>query len=357
MGCGGSIAQPKCSAEASDLIDEQLRGDHATSTVEIKLLLLGAGESGKSTIVKQMKIIHCDGYSLQERIQFRPIVYSNATQCLLSILYAMKKHGVEFCNASRIEDAGLLFKAIQFHEEPQILCDLGEIMERLWKDEGVQRCFSHSRKYHINDSGAYFLNEIKRISTPDYAPTDQDILNTRARTTGIINTKFFYKNLRFKIVDVGGQRSERLKWLCCFEDVTAIFFCIALSEYDLMLEEDSEVNRMFESMKLFERICNNKLFTITSIIVFFNKIDIFKDKIKFSPLTVCFPEFQGNNSYNEALAYIQGKFLGLVKSEFKEKKEIYSHVTCATDTRNIEYVFDVTTDVLIKANQKECGML
>ena len=38
--------------------------------------------------------------------------------------------------------------------------------------------------------------------------------------------------------DVGGQRSERKKWIHCFEDVTAIIFCVAMSEYDQVLHED-----------------------------------------------------------------------------------------------------------------------
>jgi hypothetical protein len=47
-----------------------------------------------------------------------------------------------------------------------------------------------------------------------------------------------------RVVDVGGQRNERRKWLHCFQDVKAIIFCVALSEYDLVLEEDNNVNRM-----------------------------------------------------------------------------------------------------------------
>ena len=43
--------------------------------------------------------------------------------------------------------------------------------------------------------------------------------------------------------DVGGQRSERKKWIHCFEGVTAIIFCVALSGYDLVLAEDEEMNR------------------------------------------------------------------------------------------------------------------
>ena len=93
--------------------------------------------------------------------------------------------------------------------------------------------------------------------------------------------------------DVGGQRSERKKWIHCFEGVTAIIFCVALSGYDLVLAEDEEMNRMIESMKLFDSICNSKWFVETSIILFLNKKDLFEEKIQRSPLTICFPEYTG----------------------------------------------------------------
>jgi guanine nucleotide-binding protein G(i) subunit alpha len=72
-------------------------------------------------------------------------------------------------------------------------------------------------------------------------PTQQDVLRTRVKTTGIVETNFLYKNLNIKLVDVGGQRSERKKWIHCFEGVTAIIFCVAMSEYDLVLSEDDEM--------------------------------------------------------------------------------------------------------------------
>ena len=50
-------------------------------------------------------------------------------------------------------------------------------------------------------------------------------------------------SLPYRIVDVGGQRSERKKWIHCFEDVTAILFFVALSAYDLGLREDGIVVR------------------------------------------------------------------------------------------------------------------
>lgn len=50
------------------------------------------------------------------------------------------------------------------------------------------------------------------------------------------------KLTRRSMFDVGGQRSERKKWIHCFENVTSIIFCVALSEYDqVLLEESSQV--------------------------------------------------------------------------------------------------------------------
>jgi len=185
-------------------------------------------------------------------------------------------------------------------------------------------------------------------------PCEQDVLRSRVKTTGIVETQFEHKSLYFKMFDVGGQRSERKKWIHCFEGVTAIIFCVALSAYDLVLAEDEEMNRMHESMKLFDSICNNKWFTETSIILFLNKKDLFEEKIARSSLKICFPEYPGQDTYEEAAAYIQLQFEDLNKR--KDIKEIYTHFTCATDTGNIQFVFDAVTDVIIKNNLKDCGL-
>ena len=97
----------------------------------------------------------------------------------------------------------------------------------------------------------------------------------------------------YRMVDVGGQRSERKKWIHCFQDVTAVIFCVAMSEYDLKLYEDETVNRMHESIKLFDEICNSRWFAETSIVLFLNKSDLFREKIKKVNLNVCFPDYQG----------------------------------------------------------------
>ncbi|XP_033720906.1 guanine nucleotide-binding protein G(i) subunit alpha-2 [Tursiops truncatus] len=354
MGCTVS-AEDKAAAERSKMIDKNLREDGEKAAREVKLLLLGAGESGKSTIVKQMKIIHEDGYSEEECRQYRAVVYSNTIQSIMAIVKAMGNLQIDFADPSRADDARQLFALSCTAEEQGVLPeDLSGVIRRLWADHGVQACFGRSREYQLNDSAAYYLNDLGRIAQSDYIPTQQDVLRTRVKTTGIVETHFTFKDLHFKMFDVGGQRSERKKWIHCFEGVTAIIFCVALSAYDLVLAEDEEMNRMHESMKLFDSICNNKWFTDTSIILFLNKKDLFEEKITHSPLTICFPEYTGANKYDEAASYIQSKFEDLNKR--KDTKEIYTHFTCATDTKNVQFVFDAVTDVIIKNNLKDCGL-
>ena len=73
-------------------------------------------------------------------------------------------------------------------------------------------------------------------------PNDQDVLRSRVKTTGITETTFIIGDLTYRMFDVGGQRSERKKWIHCFESVTSIIFCVALSEYDqVLLEERQQV--------------------------------------------------------------------------------------------------------------------
>ncbi|XP_017328773.1 guanine nucleotide binding protein (G protein), alpha inhibiting activity polypeptide a isoform X1 [Ictalurus punctatus] len=353
MGCTASTGD-KAAHDRSRMIDKNLRDEGEKAAREVKLLLLGAGESGKSTIVKQMKIIHQSGYSEEECHQLRAVVYSNTTQSLMIIVRAMERLEIEFADAARADDARQLFALASTVDEGDMSAELAGILKRLWLDGGVQTCFGRSREYHLNDSASYYLNDLDRISVPTYVPTQQDVLRTRVKTTGIVETHFTFKDLHFKMFDVGGQRSERKKWIHCFEGVTAIIFCASMSDYDLVLAEDEEMNRMHESMKLFDSICNNKWFEETSIILFLNKKDLFEEKVKKSPLTICFPDYTGGNTYDEAAAHIQNQFEDLnVK---KETKEIYTHFTCATDTKNVQFVFDAVTDVIIKNNLKDCGL-
>jgi hypothetical protein len=127
-----------------------------------------------------MRIIHQHGYTKEEFEQYRPVVYSNTIQSLGAIIRAMNMLNIQFASTER--------------------------------EAGVQQCFLRSNEYQLNDSAQYFLDQLYRIGSPDFLPNEQDILRTRVKTTGIVEINFSFKNLNFRLFDVGGQRSERKKW-------------------------------------------------------------------------------------------------------------------------------------------------
>ncbi|CAF0728877.1 unnamed protein product [Didymodactylos carnosus] len=357
MGCCISTDDP--SRRVTRMIDEDIERERKEYNNTSKLLLLGAGESGKSTIVKQMKIIHDNGYTPDECLRYRSIVFSNTVQSILAIIRAMEQLQISFENPDRLKDVELVVQQSNIVETcDSIPEELASAMKMLWIDQGLQTCFHRSREYQLNDSAAYYLNDLERLSQSDYKPTQQDVLRTRVKTTGIVETSFELKKHRFRIVDVGGQRNERKKWIHCFEGVTAVIFCVALSEYDLTLAEDGTVNRMVESLQLFKSIVNNRWFKQAGMILFLNKKDLYAEKLRFSPLTVCFPEYTGPNTYEQTIAYIQEQF---ERQDRREKinghsREIYTHITCATDTEAMSFVFAAISDMIIQMNLVAAGI-
>jgi len=257
---------------------------------------------------------------------------------------------------TKVSDAVLVSKNFisELDEEAKLDENIAHHISVLWADQGIKVTFTKSSMFQLPDSAEYFFQRVDVIAKPGYVPSFQDVLRCRARTTGIQTVEFTLGRHKFRMLDVGGQRNERKKWRQCFKDVTAVLFVAAMSEYDQTLFEDGKTNRMHEALHLFSEICNSHWFKDKSIILFLNKADIFDEKIKKQDLSVCFPEYTGGNDYYAAAEHIDFKF--------KEKtqgraQDIYSHVTTATDTENIQHVFDDVKDIVIKSSFREGGLL
>uniref|UniRef100_A0A3B3T2A6 Guanine nucleotide binding protein (G protein), alpha transducing activity polypeptide 2 n=1 Tax=Paramormyrops kingsleyae TaxID=1676925 RepID=A0A3B3T2A6_9TELE len=347
MGSGAS-AEDKKSKE----LEKQLQEDAAKESRTVKLLLL-AGETAKD-VGGIARILHQGGYTKEEQLEFKSIIFGNILQSAMAIIQGMCQLGIDYGTPAAAEDGQKLQNLSDSIEEGTMPTELSDVIKRLWKDSGVQAAFERAAEYQLNDSASYYLNDLDRITQQDYMPTEQDVLRSRVKTTGIIEEQFSCKELHFRMFDVGGQRSERKKWIHCFEGVTCIIFCAALSAYDMVLVEDDEVNRMHESLHLFNSICNHRFFATTSIVLFLNKKDLFQDKIKKVHLSICFPDYNGPNTYDDASNYIKLQFQDLNMK--KGIKEIYAHMTCATDTENVQIVFNAVTDIIIKENLKDCGL-
>jgi len=346
MGCNQSINDPSYSTSKN--LERYLEEEKKKARNHVKLLLLGAGESGKSTIAKQMKIIHLDGFTEEERRDYKSIIFSN----VVGSIRVLVENAQKFEYHIRAEDA-----AKRVLEEDYFTGDLTRSIAKdikdLWQDASIKKAFARSSEFQLNDSAEYYFTDIERIAVDNYLPTVQDVLRSRAKTTGIIETEFEVEKIHFTLVDVGGQRSERRKWMHCFQDVTAVIFCVAMSEYDLKLYEDETTNRMHEALKLFKDICNTKWFADTAIILFLNKKDLFMKKIARVSLSVCFPTYSGTNTYDEAIQYIEDQFLAQNENP---RKLIYTHKTCATDTENITVVFKAVQDIILNNILNKLGM-
>ena len=216
------------------------------------------------------------------------------------------------------------------------------------QSQTIKQVWAKRSAVNIIDSHKDYLNDISRIASPDYKPTTQDILISRVRTTQVIMEKYRIDGIDFEVYDVGGQRSERRKWIDCFDSVTAVIFVAALSEYDQSLAEAKRTNRMVEALELFRSVCNNRAFANTSIMLFLNKKDIFMEKILYSDIAAQRPfcDYAGptKDSDHGVLYFIQKFKDCLIDDEFNDS---FIHVTCATDTNNMEFVLESTRTIIM----------
>jgi len=236
---------------------------------------------------------------------------------------------------------------IEENENILISPRIAEDLKTLWADEWIQKTYALSgAEFYVLENISHYLGSIDKIATEGYVPDEQDILRARATTTGVYETEFEVNNAHFRMVDVGGQRTERKKWIHCFEGVTAILFCVGLSEYDQKLVEDESTGRSEESLQLFGEICNSRWFDETAIILFLNKDDLFREKLLRTPITIGYPSYEGGNNYAEASQYIKHQYIS--KSN-NPNKSIYPHFTTATSTENIKVVFAAVRDIVLQA--------
>uniref|UniRef100_A0A8C1ETT7 Guanine nucleotide-binding protein subunit alpha n=1 Tax=Cyprinus carpio carpio TaxID=630221 RepID=A0A8C1ETT7_CYPCA len=325
---------------------------------EIKVLLLGTGESGKTTFIKQMRIIHGKGFSEEDRRGYTKLVFQNIFTAMKALTAAMNTLKIPYCNPQN-EICGKQFQEVEIRQMTHLDRMYVDAIRRLWADDGIRVCYSRRREYQLLDSTEYYMANLDRIADPDFIPTAQDVLRVRFPTTGIHDYSLSVEKITLRIVDVGGQKSERRKWIHCFENVTSLIFLASLSEYDQVLEENNKENRMKESLSLFYTTIHSPWFASASIILFLNKMDILEEKIKTSDLKTYFAGFDGKRrDAQDAMTFIHNMYeQRAVRAETKECKIIYPHFTCATDTNNIRKVFnDVKDTVLIKSLQ-EYGVL
>lgn len=186
---------------------------------------------------------------MDELASLKPVVYANIVQNFRLVL--------EFSFAEKLDfgdKAGLAEMVAGLPDEAEVTPELGKKLMELWDTDAVRAAWGRKSEYQVLDCLAYYLKDLSRIATLDYLPTQQDILQARVRTSGIVEEKYIIDGVQFVMFDVGGQRNERKKWIHAFDSVTAVIFVAAISEYDQVLYEDSSTSRIDEAVKLFDEV-------------------------------------------------------------------------------------------------------
>jgi guanine nucleotide-binding protein subunit alpha len=251
-------------------------------------------------------------------------------------------------SSQEARDAAVQLKGMQSMQMPTPA--MAKLLSALIHDNAVD---SLLEKCVTSDSAPYFLRNLDRIAEKDYCPTEQDVLHLRVKTSGVYAINFAMGPLNIRMIDVGGQRSQRGKWLPCFEEVTTLIFCVAISCYDQNLEEDPRQNQMRESLLLFESLVTSAWFVRSSIVLFLNKVDIFKVKLLHTPLKDYFPEYNGGTDMTTAAKFILDQF----NNVNRQNLDLYPHLTQATDTANIRVVFAAVQATLIQSALRNTGAL
>lgn len=142
---------------------------------------------------------------------------------------------------------------------------------------------------------------------------------------------------KYHYIDIQCQTSQRRKWIHCFDSfdsITAIIFVASLSCYDeVTYNGDREVNMMTHQLELFDEVVNDRFLSDAVVLLFLNKKDLFADKIKQVPLSICdsFGAYHGEpGSFDQTTRYIRDAFISL-----EPRRRIYVHYTCATDRDDI----------------------
>ncbi|CAO4360846.1 unnamed protein product [Caenorhabditis nigoni] len=351
-------------------IEKLLENDKKTYGSHIKILILGGPSSGKSTIFKQMQIIHANGFKTeQELIQYRGLIDTNIRQMYRQLISGARVVGISLEPLeSLVHNINKVYAPMDADEfSIRTIPDVVEPLTAFWNSREIQEVYKRRYEFELLDSTKYYLENLDRISKPDYLPNEEDIVHSRKATVTINSIVFQYTGVSLLMVDVGGQRSERKKWLHLFDDAKVVIFVIDLTGYAKKSEESrTELSRfpnffkeigndafdMKVALKIFNDVAGSHSLANAVFLLFFNKVDLFKELLPQVSLQPCFSKFAEENSYDNTSKFICDKFIRAAKP----KKSVFPHFTTATNTENIKMVFRACMESVFKANSKATGL-
>ena len=204
----------------------------------MKMLLLGPGSTGKTTLFKSLQMYHNGGQVSDEvRRDHIDLIRYNVLDGIATLiresdtLYKQDNLVYGDCRLLKTKEIEPQINVINRRTNPDIfdsgefsdseLNELCECIACIWKLPCIQATYKHRfNNFAISDNLEHFFNKLSTIFGPHFVPNEKDCLLNRIRTTGMIEYEYRLDRSpqnSFKILDVGGQRTERRKWLHYFD--------------------------------------------------------------------------------------------------------------------------------------------
>jgi len=364
MGCTSSQTQSPDEV-ARIQVDAEFIKQHMNELFTFKILLLGAGESGKSTILKQFRLMHNQKPKKHELDTIADALHQNIIDCMKALIGAAAAFQYELEDEL---DRRTALMITEHEENHRISGELAKAIVKLYDSEPIQKAYARRAEFWILDACEYYMSNIMRFAVPDFEPSEEDSIRARVRTTGIVVTNIEHKLpqpkedepdvVNFEVVDVGGQRSERRKWIHCFDNVKAILFVVNLNAYNQVLFEDTKKNRLIESLELFHEISHRANFANTPIFLFLNKKDLFEKVIAQVDLAavkdpatgdLLFGDYTGGNNVLKGIDYIINRF----NKELPEGKAVHIEVVTGVLRLEVKRAFEDVKKVLVDSNRSK----
>ncbi|KAI8895735.1 guanine nucleotide binding protein, alpha subunit [Globomyces pollinis-pini] len=319
---------------------------YETKSKEPKILVLGTADSGKSTFLKQLKLIHGNGFTNEE--------YQMAKRLAINGILGAAEQLILHCDQDIQASYDILIRFISNEEGPFDYLAPGfiRLISSLWNEPQIQQKYEEL-EYCFPSTITHFLDNIDRIASKDSVLTAEDLLLLRVVTNGVIEITFVIDDANVHFYDVSGLKNHRHQWVPYFDDVNSIIFIINIASYDQKMIEDSTTNQMEDALKLFDDICNHSLLSKSQMVVFFNKTDLFQKKVNKIPIKNTFQDYEGKpGSNSQGLEFFKKKFKDLNRTG----RPIMVQFTCCTDCNSMKIIGDSIIKNVLEKNLETLGV-